>query len=58
MNKIPCATCPSICENAIGLYRAYHVLEDVPEAKVKKMGLQCHKTGLYIELDLRREAPK
>lgn len=54
MDKIPCATCPDICENAVGLYRAYHLLKDV---KMEKMGLQCHKTGLYYEFDLRQELP-
>ena len=61
MNKIPCATCPEICENAIGLYKAYHLVKEYAKtnkADIKSMGLQCHKTGLYIELDLKQEMSK
>lgn len=56
--KIPCATCPDMCENAVGLYRAFHLLKDAPDIKMEKMGLQCNKTGKYFEFDLRQEMPK
>lgn len=51
--KIPCATCSDICENAIRLYQLYYVFKDEPEVTMKRIGLQCHKTGLYYEIDLR-----
>ena len=54
--KVPCATCPDICENALGLYRAYHLTKEFlkdRDGEITKMGLQCHKTGLHIEFDLR-----
>lgn len=46
MNKMPCATCPEICENAFGLYNAYHLTKEYLEGKegsVTKMKLYCHK---------------
>ena len=54
--KIPCATCQDLyeCKNAIGLFRAYRLAQEVGE--VKSMGLTCPKTGVSYELDARAES--
>ena len=54
MSKIPCATCPDMCENALSLYRAYHLTKEVLteiEGKITKMSLYCHKTKLTYEVE-------
>ena len=50
IQEIPCATCDIPCENAIGLYRAYHLCEGLP---IAKMGLKCPKTGQTIETEIK-----
>lgn len=47
IEKPPCSTCKEICENAIGLYKAFH---GVSPLKVELMGLTCPKTGKSYEI--------
>ncbi len=44
MKKIPCATCPDICETAKELYRASLLFE-----KIERIGIKCPKTGLSLK---------
>ena len=54
MNKIPCATCDSPCENTIRLYHFALVLKEKPESvTIKKIGLHCQKTGETFELEVK-----
>lgn len=54
MNKIPCATCPDICELAIGLYNSFHFTKEFLKdngGEITKMELYCHKADLTYEIE-------
>ena len=54
MDKIPCATCPDMCENAFSLYRAYHLTKEVlveTVGEIKKMELYCHKAKVTYVIE-------
>ena len=55
MNKMPCATCPDMCENAFGLYRAYHLTKEFlvkTEGRIKRMSLYCHKVKMTYVIEV------
>ena len=52
---LPCSSCESLCENALGLYELYHLV--TPELKVVGMDLDCPKTGKRYRMDIPEVKP-
>ena len=55
MDKMPCATCETMCEDAKGLYQTFKMLKGAPGVTIEKGHLTCPKTGLSYEVNFRHK---